>query len=68
MKSQQQNLTNLQLELLKLYSYQVEEKDLEKIKVFLGNFFAKRAIEEADKVWDEKGYNEETIKQWLKEK
>ncbi|MEO8146820.1 MAG: hypothetical protein ABI723_04230 [Bacteroidia bacterium] len=68
MKIQQDKFTNLQLQLLKLYSYQVDEKDLMTIKFFLGNYFANKAIEEADKVWDRKGYNAYTIKQWLKEK
>lgn len=64
----QHGLSNLQLELLKLYSTNLPEEDLLEIKRMLANYFMKKAIEEADKVWDEKGYTNETMDEWLKEK
>lgn len=60
-------LSNLQQELLKLYASNVSETDLLAIKRFLARFFAEKAIAEADKIWDEKGYTNETMKNWLNE-
>lgn len=62
-----QPLSNIQLELLKLYANNVSEKDLLAIKRLLAKFFMQKAIAEADKVWDEKGYTNETMDNWLKE-
>ena len=60
-------LSNLQKELLKLYTSNVSEADLLTIKRFLAKFFAEKAIAEADKIWDEKGYSNDTMKNWLNE-
>jgi hypothetical protein len=49
-------LSNIQLELLKLYSTNIPETDLLEIKRYLAKFFMKKAIAEADKTWDEQGY------------
>jgi hypothetical protein len=62
-----QPLSNIQLELLKLYANNVSEEDLLAIKRLLAKFFMQKAIQEADKVWDEKGYTNETMDNWLKE-
>ena len=60
-------LSNLQQELLKLYASNISDADLLAIKSFLAKFFAEKAIDEADKIWDEKGYTNETMKNWLNE-
>ncbi len=60
-------LSNLQQELLKLYASNVSDADLLSIKSYLAKFFAEKAIAEADKIWDEKGYTNETMKNWLNE-
>lgn len=60
-------LSNLQQELLKLYSSNIDEADLLHIKKYLAKYFAEKAIAEADKVWEEKGYTNETMKLWLNE-
>ena len=60
-------LSNLQQELLKLYASNISDADLLAIKGFLAKFFAEKAIDEADKIWDEKGYTNETMKNWLNE-
>ncbi len=59
-------LTNLQLELLKLFSRNISEKDLLEIKKTLSQFFAKKAIAAADKVWDEKGWTKKDASKILK--
>lgn len=48
--------SNLQLELLKLYATNVPEADLLEIKRFLARFFMKKAITEADEIWDNRKY------------
>lgn len=60
-------LSNLQQELLKLYAANVEDADLLHIKRYLAKYFAEKAIKEADKIWDEKGYTNDTMDQWLNE-
>ena len=60
-------LSNLQLELLKLYATNVADDDLLEIKRFLGRFFMQKAIQKADEVWDEKGYTNDLMNKWLKE-
>ena len=62
-----QSLSNLQQELLKLFSSNVEDADLLHIKRYLARYFADKAIDEADKIWNEKKYTNETMNQWLNE-
>jgi hypothetical protein len=64
---QSQSLSNLQQELLKLYSSDIEDADLLHIKRYLAKYFADKAMQEADKIWDEKKYTNETMDQWLNE-
>ena len=52
-----QSFSNLQLELLKVYSRQIDEEDLLAIRKILADYFAKRAIEKADQIWDANGWN-----------
>jgi len=54
-------LSNLHQELLKLYFSDVSEADLLHIKHYLARYFAFKAIGDADKVWDEKGYTNDTM-------
>jgi hypothetical protein len=53
--------SNVQLELLKLYTRNVTDDDLGAIKDLLAQFFAKKATELADKAWDEKGLSDDFI-------
>lgn len=64
----QQKLTNLQQELLKVYAYNVTEQQLHDIRDLLAQYFAKQAIQEADKIWEEKQLSQATMDQWLNEK
>ena len=43
--------SNLQIELLKLYSHEVDETDLLHIKDLIGQYFAKRLSNLADEAW-----------------
>ncbi len=57
----------MQQELLKLYAANVAEADLLNIKRYLAKYFASKAIDEADRIWEAKNYNDETMNEWLKE-
>ena len=61
------SISNMQQELLKLYSANIAEADLLNIKRYLAKYFASKAIEEADSIWEDKGYNNETMNKWLTE-
>lgn len=60
-------LSNLQLELLKLYSTNIDQDDLIEIKRMMARYFAQRAINGADKIWDEKKLTDKDMKIWLNE-
>lgn len=62
-----QPLSNLQQELLKLYASNIDDADLVNIKRYLAKYFADKSIKEADNIWDEKKYTNETMEQWLNE-
>ena len=51
-----QPFTNVQLEILKVFSRNLSEADLKKFRKTIALFFAERATNAADKVWDEKGW------------
>lgn len=58
--------SNMQMELLKLYAAGVPDEYLGEIKEMIARFLLKKAREEASKIWDEKGYTDDTAKQWIK--
>ena len=60
-------LSNVQLELLKLYSTDLNDKDLTDLKNQLAQFYAKKSIENADKVWKEKRLTNNDMDKWLDE-
>ncbi|MCF8372079.1 MAG: hypothetical protein K9H64_10680 [Bacteroidales bacterium] len=57
----QQPLSNLQLEFLKLFSQTVSDDDLLEIKKLVSSYFAEKAMDAADKVWEEKGWTNEDM-------
>ena len=62
-----QPLSNVQEELLKLYSTNLSPKELEELKTVLGKYYAHKATKAADKIWDDKIYSTETMDKWLNE-
>jgi hypothetical protein len=60
-------LTNVQIELLKLFQYNLPEKQLLEIKNILAKYFAESATEEMDKLWEEKGWDSNTMNDWANE-
>lgn len=59
MQAVKQPMTNLQLELLKLYTRKVSEQDLQSIKQMLAQYFSNKAMDLADKIWEENNWNDE---------
>ena len=49
-------LTNLQLELLKVYARQVSDEDIKAIKKMLAQYFANKAMDLADQAWEKNGW------------
>ena len=60
-------LTNLQLELLKTFSYDLSEEQLLEIKNLLAKYFAQKATSEMDKFWEENDWSDETIEKLAEE-
>ncbi|HLM00232.1 MAG TPA: hypothetical protein VK400_04190 [Pyrinomonadaceae bacterium] len=60
-------LSNLQLELLRLYGNDVSDETLREIKSLLAKYFADKATEAMDKVWNEKGLSEQDMINWANE-
>ena len=58
-------LSNVQMELLKLFATGLSEQDLKELKSVLADFYAKKSILLANEVWDEKGLTNEDMDKWL---
>lgn len=58
-------LTNLQVELLKLFSLELSEEELIEIRRMLARYFADRASDEMDKLWDANDWSDKTMDEWL---
>ena len=56
---------NAQLELLKLFSTNLSEHDLQELKHLLLEFKFRRVTELADKAWDEQGWTNESVDKLL---
>ncbi len=60
-------LTNLQLELLKTFSYDLSESQINEIREILAKYFAQKATSEMDKFWEENNWSDETIENLAQE-
>jgi hypothetical protein len=59
-------LTNLQLELIKMFSLDLSEEQLLDVKKLLSGYFADQASDEMDRLWEENNWSNETMDNWLK--
>ncbi|MCH6234902.1 hypothetical protein [Cognataquiflexum rubidum] len=59
MVNEESPLTNLQRELLTLFAQDVSEQELNEIKQLISSYFAEKAMDLADKAWEEKGWTDE---------
>ena len=62
-----QNLSNIQLELLKTYDRKVSEEDILAIRQFLAEYFAKKAMKLADNIWDKNNWTAEDTQRLISE-
>ncbi|MDV7401296.1 hypothetical protein RZS08_58305, partial [Arthrospira platensis SPKY1] len=60
-------LTNLQVELLQLYSLNLSDEELLAIKRLIARYFADKASDEMDRLWDKNKWTDETMDKWLSE-
>jgi len=63
-----QKMSNLQLELLELYSESVSEEELKDIKYLLSLYYAQKAIAAADEIWESQRLSNRVMSQWMKKK
>lgn len=61
-------LSNIQAELLKLFSAEIPESHLLELKKVMAKFRLDKARDKADAIWDEKGYTDEKLQQILDKK
>lgn len=62
-----QTLNPLQLEILKLLSNYKSERELIDLKQALIQYLSNKVVSEADKAFEDKGYDGSTFDKWLKE-
>jgi len=60
-------LTNVQIELLKLFQYNLPDEQLLELKNVLAKYFAMSATNEMDRLWEEKGWDNRTMDDWANE-
>lgn len=63
----QHTLSNLQLELLKVFSRQVSDEDVKSIHSMLSKYFADKAMNLADQVWDKNGWTSQDAQKMMNE-
>ena len=61
-------LSNIQAELLKIFSADVPDEHLDELKSIISRFLLDKARDKADAAWDEKGYSDEKLRKMLEEK
>jgi len=64
---QSQKLSSLQLELLKIYSFQPKDGDLIAVKEILAKYFAGELQKNIDKAVKEKNITQEDLDCWINE-
>ena len=68
MQSLPSKLSPLQLELLKVYSFNPSEEDLLAIKKMLAAYFAKKLVQQVDEAVEQQDISAKTLNSWLNEK
>jgi hypothetical protein len=58
-------LTNLQMELLRLYSLRLSDEQLLEVKQVLARHFADRLTSHVDGLWEQTGLTEADMESWL---
>jgi hypothetical protein len=61
-------LSNVQIELMKLFNTNLSEVELAELKDVIARFYADKAIAKADSIWEERNLSNDVMDNWLKEK
>lgn len=64
---QSKPMSNLQAELLKLYSNNLNDTELFEIKLMLSKYFAKKASDAMDEVWEKQNLTKQDMINWTNE-
>lgn len=65
--TQTKPMSNLQAELLKLYANNLSDEQLFEIKIMLGNYFAQKATEAMDEIWEAQDLTQQDMTNWTNE-
>lgn len=60
-------LSNIQIELLKLFTRDIPDEDMIEIRSLLSRYFMEKARDEMDKLFEEKGWGQEKLEEWANE-
>lgn len=60
-------MSNLQAELLKLYANNLSDEQLFEIKIMLGNYFAQKATEAMEEIWEAQDLTQQDMTNWTNE-
>ncbi len=63
--TQPSKLNAVQLHLLKMFARPMNEQDLLAIKSLLSAYYAQKVDKESEKIWQEKGLNQDSIENLL---
>ena len=61
------SLSSLQLELLKVYSFEPSEEEIKDIRTILGNYFGEKLTAKVERAARQKGITEADLDKWLDE-
>ena len=61
-------LSNAQLELLKVFSRDMSDAELAEFKRYIVSFYATKAKDAADRVWEEEGWDDDYVQKLLRTK
>lgn len=62
-----QKLSNLQIEILKMFRFNLSESQLNEIRELLISYFSKSTDKEITRLWEANEWSEQTIENWLTE-
>lgn len=63
-KLHSESLSNIQLELLKLYATDIPDEDLINIKRLMVQYFAEKITQQMDMLWEENNWTAQTMHEW----
>jgi hypothetical protein len=61
-------LSNVQAELLRLFSSDIPDEELKELKLIMAEFLLKKARMKADAIWDQRNYSDEKLLEILSKK